>query len=221
MKPGEVDRAYVGLLARFSDICNSASYHVKKPGGRGFKSKTEGQDHFVESLLYLPSWGCKPSSPKRCIDIIVRSNEHFRYKKNEISKSTVQVMYFNADSHKARILLGIHFDFESPVQLAHPVFHAQLDVTTLNKEEYESVGFRKTIVDAQTHHYSHLRIPTPHMGLGAVLLALSADHLPVAFHTEFLNAIRENPTVKWDVMCASLKSSLGSSVGYLHSHHWY
>lgn len=221
MKPGEVDRAYIGLLARFSDICNSANYHVKKQDGRGFQSKTNGQDHLIESLLYLPGWGCKPSSKKHCIDIVVRSSEHFRCKKNEISKSTVQVMYFDADSSQAQVLMGIHFDFESTVQAAHPVFHAQLDDTKLSEEEYAAIGFRKSIIPAKAHHYSHLRIPTPHMGLGAVLLALSADHLPIAFHNQFLDAIRENPTVKWDAMCASLKSSMGGFSGYLHSHHWY
>ncbi len=220
MKPGEVDRAYVALLTRFSGVCDEAGYHVRLDG-RGFKTKTDGQDYLVESMLYLSEWGYKPKSTKRCVDIVVRSNEHFRCKKNEISKSTVQVMYFDADSSKAQVLLGIHFDFESAVQPAHPVFHAQLDVTELNNEECKAIGFRKTIIPAKAYHYSHLRIPTPHMGLGAVLLALSADHMPIAFHNKFLGAVRKNPTVKWGAMCASAKSSMGGFDGHLHSHHWY
>ncbi len=222
MKTSELDHAYVSLWLKFSSICSSANFSVKARDNRGFTSKPIDKNTIgIESLLYLSRWGYRPKSTKRTVDIVVRSSEKFHCATKNMTKSIVQVMYFDADASKAQILLGIHFDFEGIAQQAHPVFHAQLDDTKLSEEEYKTIGFRKTINPAKAQHYSHLRIPTPHMGLGAVLLALSADHLPGEFHNQFLEAIRENPTVKWDAVCASSKTGLGKPGGSLHSHHWY
>ncbi len=222
MKLTEIDSAYQNLWLRFKATCDEAGYHALASPSRGFVIRRETpQIVTVNSLIYLRTWPYKSSSGRKQVDIIVRGYERFTCAQDEITKSTIQVLYFDVKAGKASPLLGLHYDFETPVQAAHPVFHAQLGLTEITPQERKELSFRWEIQNPVVPLYRNARIPTPHMNLGSVLLALVADHLPSSFYQSFLQHIRQNQATRWNAACSSLRSSLAQHGGYLHSHHWY
>ncbi len=225
MNHSDIDLAYVQLWGRFRTACSSARRIVRPRDIRGFESRTAASKTVVvKSLLYFPEWPYKPSSRKR-VHILLRSHEEFSCSRAEMMKSTVQIAYFRfGDSdRKAEPLLSLHYDFEAAVQPAHPVFHAQFGVVDFSAAECDAISFPKKIDSHKGPLYGRVRIPTPYMNLGSVLLMLAADHWPPSSYEEFLEGVRSNPTVRWNASCPSLISSLGDCEGrgYLHSHHWY
>lgn len=221
MQPSEIGNAYQNLWLKFKATCEGAGYKLFANPSNGYRMKMEsGRVAVVNSLISLPGWPYKAQS-KKSVHIIIRSSERFGCDQNEMTSSTIQVLYFEGKGQKATPLLALHYDFDTPVQIAHPVFHAQLGFTKLTKEERESIGFRREIPLPDHTLYGNARIPTPHMNLGSVLLAVVADHLPAPFYGRFLNDIRQNQAARWDAACSSLRTSLKQNGGYLHSHHWY
>lgn len=208
----------MGLWLRFQSACRLAHRIVKPRFQNGFNIKGDGKKIEIDSLIYFQGWPYRAAQTNKIVDILLRSSEKYSSSTNEMTKSTVQVVYLNGKN--ARHLLALHYDFDSQPQPAHPIFHAQMGSTNFSTEELKSVGFQKSLEKSATPLYGGVRIPTPCMNLGAALLMLAADHLPASEFKNFLADIRINEMIKWNAT-SDVKDSLTKYGGYLHSHHWY
>jgi hypothetical protein len=68
--------------------------------------------------------------------------------------------------------------------------------------------------------YPHVRIPTPCMNFGSVVLGLAADHLGDKAFSAILKLSRGAQLLKWQANCGALQRSFAGNV-YLPSYHWY
>lgn len=173
----------------------------------------------AESLLLLSDWPFKVVSKKmsKNVDIVVQAVEVFSVELTRIVKSTTQVGYF-ARAGDARVpLLELHYDFEAPVQEAHPVFHAQLGATKWPVEQIQELGTFGTITrDGVERSYGNSKIPTAFMGFVPVLVTLAADHLRPRGYRQMVACARE--TQVSEPQCERMLRTLPCVP---HSHHWY
>lgn len=154
--------------------------------------------------------------------IAIQSRETYANAENRLERSSVHVLYLKLSGSKGDPLLGLHYDFVSPSQLAHPVFHAQFGTRDFDLEELEDLGFTATMKPLpQGTLYANVRIPTPCMNFVSVLLGLAADHLEPQFFDQVLKLVRKSQLTKWDATCQALEGSIRDFGGYLPSHHWY
>ena len=223
MTKAEIDSAYNSLWLRFSTTCRNAKLSVKPLHSIGYNSKPDADKRVkVDALIYLKDWPYKANSKHdKSVDILVQSTETFSCDLNVMTHSTVQATYFRTKDNAATPISAIHYDFRTPVDRAHPVFHAQFGVTKFDPEKIKAVGFRKQIQEVENPHYGNLKIPTPYMNFASVLLGVAADHLPHNFFDKFLVELRSNQGILWNASCDKLRSSLVGKGGFLHSHHWY
>jgi hypothetical protein len=223
MKSQGVIRSYRETWGRFQKICQAAGAVAKPSNGSTIKLVVDTpREIAVSSLLLLSNWRYKATSTRlKPISVLVRSKEHYVRASESMVKSTVQVMYLTIKGEEATPLLAMHYDFESPTQVAHPVFHAQMGESDFSKEELQEINLRANILPSKNALYSNVRIPTPCMNLGSVLLGLAADHLEPSFFAQVLDLIKRSDLVGWQANCTSLKKSLDASDRYLHSYHWY
>lgn len=179
-----VEKAYNLLCDRFQQICRTNSCVVKARSNNKWNICRELTQSLieVESLLYLPDWPYKASSTKKRVDILVYAKELFTRQPPQTIKSTVQIRYYHVGQNDTRLLLPLHYDFEVPVQPAHPVFHAHIRNGSINVKPsvLKELGVKDCIIShqPQSYYYENVRIPTPFMNLPSVLLGLTADHLP-------------------------------------------
>jgi hypothetical protein len=221
LKPSEIQGAYTALRKQFHDIVDSARLKVyDAPARVGFKV-APGKSPRVEARLYLPNWPWRPGSKKRNLDILVRVDEEFSATSERISAASVRVAYFLPRKNEAVPVLQIHYDFQNPIQQAHPIFHAQLGQINWQDGELVELGFERNIKKRKPSDFHNHRIPTAFMGYGPILLGLAADHLDHSYYSAFLTELRRNKSSAWGAMCDQLQKSLGKHGGYLHSHHWY
>jgi hypothetical protein len=179
----------------------------------------------IETLIRLPDWPYRASSSEKLVHIVVCSRETWNCRTAEVTESSANISYGKTNGNKEYPVFGLHYDFDKPVKPQHPVFHAQLGTIKFEQaqlDQLKTIGFRKTIVEPRPELYSNPRIPTPFMGLGSVLLAIVADHLPKEAYDQFLSAIRKNPLMQWNAACPAWCESISRTGGFhLHAHHWY
>lgn len=222
MKKEGVIKSYRTLWQQFEAICRSAGSAAKANHGRTIEIESESSTEIVvRSLLLLSEWKYKVTTRHKTISILIRAKEHYAKKSASMTKSTVQVMYLEIQGNEATPLLAVHYDFETPPQDAHPIFHAQLGTSNFSDEELKELNFNVKIQPTKANLYSNVRIPTPCMNLSSVLLGLAADHLEPVFYGKVLKAIAGCELVSWPSECSALQASLDSSKRYLHSYHWY
>jgi hypothetical protein len=211
------------LFLVFRTAVTGAGFNFKAADPGDFITDPESADAIaVKTVLYFPKWKYKSNSTKksRALDILVSAQDSYDCKKSHIVASTARIAYLDPVSDKeALTLLSLHYDFENPPKPAHPVFHAQLGELKL-EDEIKSLRIEHEIRPPTVDLYGNARIPTPHMSICSVLIALAADHLPNDKFEDFLKKVKTCYVVKLESKCNALRKSLGSC-GNLHSHHWY
>lgn len=213
LKYSEINGAYLTLWERFKAVAEEAGLVTKAFQGNGFVATNKDKKVTVSAFIYLPEWPYKAVSDKKKIHILLQSRETYDLKTSEIISSTVQIGYFDIGANKeVTSLLQLHYDFETPVAIAHPVFHVQLGTTKWPEDKCMDVRFPNPneIIESSSL-YSNARIPTPHMGFGAALLALAADHFNHLFYEKFLKELRQNESVKWQASCKSMRDSFSKN----------
>lgn len=210
--------AYSSLNERFVDACASDGLTVR-PDRSAFTFSNTGKGQVeVSSLFFLPNWHYRVGSTKK-IDILVSSKEILSCKEEQVVFSGVGVRYLKQDGNeKARVLLEVHYDYLKKVQTAHPVFHAQIDNVDFDSTKLADLGFTKEEHRLQEGQYSGLKIPTPYMNIGSVLLLLAADHMKESSFRSFLEDIKKSECTKWQVACEPLHGILHGNV---RPHSWY
>jgi len=139
--------------------------------------------------IALMNWPFKASSSKKKCHILV--DGHFTCRAGaddriELLSYCTRIGYFDLESHSnpqsVTPIDGYHFDMETDIQRAHPVFHAQRHekvlvdkLTEVNLELYNDPP-------ASTLHHVHL--PTPQIDLLSALILLIADHMVCDAETE-------------------------------------
>jgi len=221
LRVSDIRSGYSSVWKHFSDAADAARLVVKASDGLGHKIVGEKKSIRVSALLYFSAWPSKSTSGKKKVDILVQADERFNGATGKIEKSTTRVGYFEQTTDGARPLLQLHYDFETPVPAAHPVFHAQLGASTWPTQTLAELGFRTPILVGADSLFGHHRIPTPFMGFGAALLAIAADHLEHDLYFGFLTAMRTNDCVLWSPACDGFLKSWTKHGGFPHSHHWY
>jgi hypothetical protein len=217
LRVGEVQRAYTSLWVKFTQVANDARLAVTgHPDARAKEKTIEGG-----AFLYFRGWPWKATSAKRTVDILVKVAETFDARSHQITKCTTQVGYFERLANGVEPLLQLHYDFETPVPDAHPVFHAQFGETKWVEADCREVGFDGPFLESGFKYYRNTRIPTAFMGLGAALLAIAADHLKIEHYRAVLNAVRQTQCSKWLPACERLAASMKRTGSYPHSFHWY
>ncbi len=224
MKKQELLKVYQTFWHGFLKLCNSAGAVCKPSDGWTIQLDNAACTHrdlVIRTLCYFPEWRYKASSNKEKVHIITQSSETYSREDGRMSRSSVQVLYSTLSGNTAKSLLALHYDFVLPIQSAHPVFHAQFGTGDFPWSDLEKLGFRATIEPPPIGTlYSSVRIPTPCMNFGSVLLGLAADHLQPAFFGKVLKLVRGSPLSSWNAECAALQTSLRDK-NYLPSHHWY
>lgn len=221
MRQDALLKEYKTFCTHFQTICVAAGHVVRPTDGSSIQVERTGDYLNIKTLFYFPDWPYKAASTKK-IEILVRSQEKYRSADDLICASSVQVLYLRHSSvqTEAKCLLALHYDFELPVQSAHPVFHAQLGMSDFSRNELEAVGFRWTIDKPEDPHYSSVRIPTACMNFQSVLLGIAADHLKANFFIQIFKLVKNSRLATWNAHCVSLKQSM-SNGRYLPSNHWY
>jgi hypothetical protein len=224
MRPKEVLKAYRSFWSGYQKLCHSAGAVSKPSNGTSIQIDEQMSDAdkvVITANIYMQDWRTRGCGPSDRVHILIHSVETYALTVDQISKSSVQVMYSRAVGNDANPLLVLHYDYEIPVQTAHPVFHAQFGMGDFSSPDFVSMGFRFTVTQPPKGTlYSSVRIPTPNMNLISVLLGLAADHLDTKFFDKFLKLVKESPITKWNAQCEALDASLQSG-GRLPSHHWY
>jgi hypothetical protein len=223
LKKSDIENAYVSLMLRFKAAVQSASLKVnyRDPIGVDVQLK-DNKEIFVNSLLWMPNWKYRSAATGKQIGILIRSVEKYSGSAGEMVKSTVQVTYLEPNGKEWNILIALHYDFESPPQAQHPIFHLQLGESTFTQDELQRVGIRTVLNRPKAVHYGGIRIPTAHMSLSAVLVGIAADHLKVTEYGNFLADLRKNQLIKWAVSCNPIPINHRTHSGNLfHCHHWY
>lgn len=144
----------------------------------------------VETHLHLKGWprssSALPTNTRNSVSILIRANERFAKGTSGLllQKSLVKLTYFSISDNDAIPLESAHFDYDAEQKSAHPLFHMQLchdcieDSSNFPSFRY-SIDHQHPSIDARRKGCLFaFRIPTPQMGLCAVLLNLVADHLP-------------------------------------------
>lgn len=212
----------MNLWSRFESVVNEAGHVTRSSPYPGAQLNEDAGLVTAYAFVYLPNWPYKAvgSRPKK-IHVLLQSNEVYDTRQGHISRSTVQLGYFDIDGEKVISRLQLHYDFDAPSP-QHPVYHLQLDKTNWPEDRCAQVGFpHPSKIVRPPDPFSNARIPTPHMGFGGALLALVADHLEYRFYGKFLLALRENESIKWATSCKSLYESIEKHGAHLHCHHWY
>lgn len=221
LKTSDIYAAYNSLRVKFGEVADAARLTVSDaPARAGFKI-ISGQNMKVEALLYLQDWPWRPGSKKKNLDILVKVEEEFSDTSERIRTATARVAYFSVKDGDATPVLRVHYDFDDPVQSAHPVFHAQFGDISWKSGELDELGFRRKVRKSELPAFHNHRIPTAFMGYGPILLALAADHLDFSSYSAFLAVVRKNKSIEWSAVCDPLEKSIKRHGGYLHSHHWY
>lgn len=222
LKFSDIQGAYLSLWQRFSAIADEAGLVTKPFQANGFILTQDDPKIVVDAFVYLPNWPYKAvSKKKKRIHVLLQSSETYDTNSEEIIKSRVQLGYFDINNDKVVSYLQLHYDFDHPTAQAHPVFHVQLGTADWPKEKCAQVGFPDPTTINNPASYSNARIPTPHIGFGAALLALAADHLDNSFYESFLNEVRKNKSIQWKASCKAMLNSYKKHGDNPHSHHWY
>ena len=224
MKKQELLNVYRALWTEFQRLCSSAGVVCKPSDGSRIRLDDQActqKDLVIKTLCYFPEWRYKAVSLRERVHIIIQSRETYSRDDDHISRSNVQVLYSTLSGNTAKSLLALHYDFVLPIQSAHPVFHAQFGAGDFPSKDLEEIGFVRQIEPPPTGTlYSSVRIPTPCMNFGSVLLGLAADHLEPAIFGQVLKLVRRSSLSGWNAVCHALQTSLKSG-NYLPSHHWY
>lgn len=187
MRIDKLRAEYRTLLEEFTRQTRAAGAIVHASDPSLIASKENASLTEVSGFYYLKEWpqnsGSKRAQKK--LDILVRSFEVYETGSLKLTKSVIQIMYFNASSDEAIPSLGLHYDYEYRAGAAHPIFHAQFGSSTFTSDELKDVKFSRTIQEWKD--LVRVRIPTVHIGLPAAFLSLFADHLP---HERFVGFLR-------------------------------
>jgi hypothetical protein len=172
---------YVAFWNAYCSICKNNGLSLA-PFTFPFKHRNENKklEIYLNEPIHLKEWPQNSASKKMPVDILVDGIETIDPANNNIIKSNVSVNYFDTSKKSDKILVpmeSIHYDYEEPCCVGHPVFHAQLS-TTLTKNMKRSESFSRYEVkdDCLEARLKGIRIPTAHMGLISVLISLLADH---------------------------------------------
>lgn len=106
----------------------------------------------------------------------------YAFKRNEeivFKKYKTSVLYCRpirpSSDNEFKDPVGYHYDFDSNVDPAHPVFHAQQDNTTLIDEV--SAQFSSSFPEGSSNAFGSARIPTCQLDFYSAILMIIADHL--------------------------------------------
>lgn len=216
-----IRQAYTRLWTAFTDAAGAQGLRAESTAKVGaVVSRSDKGVTTAHALLLMPSWPFKVVSNKKSVDIVVRTTETFSEDLTRIVSATTCVGYFEREDDTCRPLLELHYDFVTPVQEAHPLFHAQLGSTDWPVDKLRELGFPKSISRKDSHSgYANARIPTAFMGYAPILVSLAADHLkPQNFRSMIAEA--RKPVGLCDPSCKRMSDSL-HPVAVPHAHHWY
>ncbi|MDB4979749.1 MAG: hypothetical protein JWM82_501 [Myxococcales bacterium] len=225
MKISEIGNGYAHLWNRFREESKKEKLTAKST--KGFLTTTVGTAGHVNvhGVFHLPEWPYKASSTTKGkrVDILIGGYDTYDSKGDVLSSSNIQLKYFKRESENktAQSILEMHYDFDAAQLPAHPIFHAQLGPTKFDQKDLDDLGVSREIKAPLDPMYGSLRIPTPHMGFAAILLALASHHWTLGGFQAFLKEMREAQIVHWKTSCSGLRKSLESRPSYMHSHHWY
>jgi hypothetical protein len=221
MNKQKVLEVYHQFWYEFRRLCTAAGCTCKPNSDSKIELEAVHQDFIIKTFCYFPDWRYKVSYTSERVHILLQSSETYSRRNDRMSQSNVRVLYLRVSGTTAQSLLALHYDFVSPIQSAHPVFHAQFGTGEFPSKDLEDVGFRATIEPPPVGTlYSSVRIPTPCMSFGSVLLGLAADHLEAPVFGKILKLVRTSKLSTWNAACESLENSLHDG-NYLPSHHWY
>lgn len=205
----------------FRALCIAAGCTCKPNSDSKIELVIDGQDIIVKTFCYFPDWRYKVPYTNERIHILVQTTETYSRQNDRMSQSNARVLYLSVSGSTAKSLLALHYDFVLPIQSAHPVFHAQFGTGEFPPNDLADVGFKATIEPPPLGTlYSSVRIPTPCMSFGSVLLGLAADHLEPSIFGRVLKLVRDSKLSSWNAACDGLEESLHDG-SYLPSHHWY
>lgn len=216
-----IRQAYTRLWTTFTDAAGAQGLRAESAAQVGaVVSGVEDGATTAEALLLMPGWPFKVVSNKKSVDIVVRTIETFSADLKQIVNATTCVGYFERGDNTCSPLMELHYDFVSPVQEAHPLFHAQLGSTDWPVDKLQELGFPKSISRTEPHGgYPNARIPTAFMGYAPILVALAADHLKPQNFRSIVAEARKLAGV-CDPSCKRMSDSL-LPIAVPHAHHWY
>lgn len=167
---------YISFWTKYYKVCKDHRLDVA-PFSLPFEVIPYDNDFLIKlkEPIHLQDWQENASSSRK-IDILVYGSEIIDAK-SVILKSTVSVNYFDKPKKNVlRLLESIHYDYAKP-EAGHPIFHAQISSDVI-PERNSSDSFKRFQVDPINlkDRLKGIRIPTAHVGLICVLVALIADH---------------------------------------------
>lgn len=221
-----IQQSYRRLWTAFADAANAQGLGATcdPPAGPLIANKVGAPT--AKALILLPAWPFKALStkPSKAIDIAVEVSEIFSADFKCITKSTTRVGYFKRNDtakKKSHPMLELHYDFVTPLQEAHPVFHAQVGASDWEDAKLQEMGLHGPIERLDKNKdYANARIPTAFMGYMPSLVSLAADHLQPENFRGMMKAARLKDESVLDPECALLMNGIISSKRP-HSLHWY
>ena len=219
----KIQQSYTRLWTAFQDAANQQALKAENLDSRGAVVAEKNGIGTASANFLLAQWPFKAVSDKRKVDIVVRVQETFSADLAKVVRATTCVAYLlrKGLDKTSNPLLELHYDFETPVQEAHPLFHAQLGATEWSPEHLAKLGFEGKLVRPDGEHsYANARIPTAFMGFGPILAMLAADHLKHKGYRTVVKALKSVDPGYVDPDCDLLAQGL-TAAGVPHAHHWY
>lgn len=174
----------------------------------------------AEALIVLPDWPYKASSNKKNkkITIVIHVVERMDETLSVITKCNTQIGYY--DIEKKKTLLEMHYDFDSPVSEAHPIFHAQLGRTRFPLDRVRKYVELAPDTTMDSVLYGNARIPTAFMGFPQILTMVAADHLTPRSYRRVVLSAKEARTTLPVAACGEFGRHIEAKQ-FPHAHEWY
>lgn len=179
-------------------------------------------DILFDCYLYLKKWKWRPGDTSEQVDIVVHANESLSKDGAQITRSAVEVSYFDVTGKNAKLMHSTHFDFVG-AQDNHPIFHAQQTGKAVLPPDNQRLELQCELKwdEVKTPCFKNARIPTPDMTLSSVLLCLAADHVAAEYFREFRQRLVEIQREMPLPACAELRTSLEAGCPHVRSVHWF
>jgi len=140
----------------------------------------------LDAVIHLPNWPERTrlegrSMSRGQLDILVHAKERFTAAKPYlIQESKITVSYFQTESETstATPVSTVRYDYDLSILASHPLFHFHCCSECVEVPDANMLGsWRYKIQQSPRKGIYPFRVPTPHMSMCCVLLALVAEHL--------------------------------------------
>ena len=209
----EVKQIYENCITWALTWLNKNDYRVNTGIAVVPKLKADTVTIRMTNSLHCMGWPCRPGSTER-VDILASAIEDVSLQEGVCKRATIWLNYFIVDGDKAIATERLRYDFTSPPQKRHPLFHVHgssellCDSDSYSQNELPSrlpESFKLQVDESLvSRRCQSMHMPSAFVNLPGLLAILASDHMKEdhwnEFMTECLKHCNNFPPVRDDMM---------------------